>query len=813
MTDRLSPADAGFLYTEDATTPMHVGGVVILQPTGPFDYTAIVELVEARLSLVPRYRQKVRFVPGRFARPVWVDDEDFDLMYHVRRSALAKPGSDAQLADLVGRLISRPLDRSRPLWELYVVEGLSDGRVALINKTHHAMVDRMGAVDVAAAILDLTPQPRPVTERPWLPTPAPSDIDLVVDAVVDISTRPAEVVDAVRLAALDVRATVDGVGRTLAGMWHVARRAVRPAPRSMLNVPVSGARRFAGVSVDLRRLKTIQDTHGGTINDIILTLIAGALRSFLVSRGEPVLPGTTLRALVPVSVRTAADTAAPVESYLIDLPVSEPNPVIRLHQVSFAMAGHTESGQSVAADSLMELGRFAPSTLHILGARVGSQLGRRLYNLLVTNVPGPQVPLYAAGIPVDAMYPVAPLSQGQTLAVSVTSYNGRVFFGLTADRDAMPDLDDFGPLLQEAVDEFPATATRRATRPAPAGTATPTTRSTANAPKQEPTATSAASPAVADALAAPTAPRAAPRPREVSDAVGAPPAAAPRRASRRAGPPDGAATPAAVRSSRASRTAGSSDGAATAAGPRSARASRTNGSSDGGASSAAGARSSRESRTTPSDASAAPAAGPGSVRARAATAPTDGAGATGASSEEASAGSAATLSATPADALRGVAAPVDARLAVTAPPGVSPDVATPANALPAAATPAAATPAAATPANDTPANDTPASATPAAATPAAATPANDTPADAVPSDATHDDDVPAVAPSSDPEARPGPTSTDPRPGARAPRRRTGSPRPAPRPAPPHPTPAATADTAAATTPDPPHPIPEAETAE
>ncbi|MEP6981158.1 MAG: wax ester/triacylglycerol synthase family O-acyltransferase, partial [Nakamurella sp.] len=388
MTERLSPADAGFLYTEDAATPMHVGGVAILRPTQPFDYTRIVDLVDARLALVPRHRQKVRFVPGRFARPVWVDDEDFDLTYHVRRSALPKPGSDAQLADLVGRLISRPLDRSRPLWELYVVEGLSGGRVALISKTHHAMVDRMGAVDLAAAILDVSPDTRPVEHRVWLPTPAPSDIDLVVDAIVDISTRPAEVMDAVRLAGLDLRATVDGIGRTVGGMWHLARQAVRPAPRSMLDVPVSGARRFFGASVELARLKAIQDTHGGSLNDIILTVIAGAMRSFLVSRGESVLPGTTLRALVPVSVRTPAGEAdAPVESYLIDLPVSEPNPVIRLHQVSFAMSGHTESGRSVAAGSLMELGRFAPSTLHILGALVGSQLGRRLYNLQITNVP------------------------------------------------------------------------------------------------------------------------------------------------------------------------------------------------------------------------------------------------------------------------------------------------------------------------------------------------------------------------------------------------------------------------------------------
>lgn len=473
MTDRLAPADAGFLYTEDAATPMHVGGVVILKPEGPFHYTQIVELIEARLALVPRYRQKVRFVPGRFARPVWVDDENFDLTYHVRRTALPKPGTDAQLEELVGRLMSRTLDRSRPLWELYVVEGLSGGRVALINKTHHSMVDRVGAVDVAAAILDVTPEPRPLSPQVWLPTPAPSEIDLVVDAIADITTRPSEVVDAVRLAALDIRATVNGIGQTANSIWQIAHRAVRPAPRSALNVTVSGQRRFVAVAVDLGQLKLIRRTHGGTINDVILTVIAGALRSLLLSLGEPLTPGTSLRAMVPMYVRPGPDDGGPVDvapvmSYLIDLPVSEPNPVIRLHQVSFAMAAHTESGQGVGADSLMELGRFAPATLHTLGARVGSQLGRRLYNLLITNVPGPQIPLYAAGVPVVAMYPVAPLAKGQALALSVTSYNGKVFFGLTADHDAMPDMEDFGALLDEAIEEFPGVVANRAQRTTPA---------------------------------------------------------------------------------------------------------------------------------------------------------------------------------------------------------------------------------------------------------------------------------------------------------------------------------------------------------
>ncbi len=542
MTDRLSAADAGFLYVEDAATPMHVGGVVLLEPVGPFDYGSLVALIQSRLQLVPRYRQKVRFVPGRFARPVWVDDENFDLTHHVRRSALPQPGSDAQLADLVGVLVSRPLDRSRPLWELYVVEGLSGGRIALVNKTHLSLVDRVGSVDVAAAILDLSPVPRRMRADLWIPTPAPSDIDVVVDAVADITARPAEVLDALRLAALDVRATVDGIEQTVTGILQIVRRAIAPVRRSMLNVEVSGGRRFAGVDLDLSRLRRIRRLHGGTINDVILTLLAGALRSFLLSHGESVGPQTTLRAMVPMSVRTSepgpvegggaetggaetggaetggaetggaetggaetggaetggAETGGaetngagvggpedagpesarsgrtasargevgPVQSYLLDLPVAESNPVIRLHQVSFAMAGHTDTGEAVGADTLMELGRFAPAALHTLGARVGAQLSSRMYNLLITNVPGPQAPLYAGGHPVQAMYPVAPLGKGHALAIAVTSYRGRVYFGITADAAALPDPTEFGMLLHEELDEFPLDVVRRRSSPA-----------------------------------------------------------------------------------------------------------------------------------------------------------------------------------------------------------------------------------------------------------------------------------------------------------------------------------------------------------
>ena len=471
MTDRLSATDASFLYAEDAGTPMHVGGVVILKPDadGPeFQYSEIIDLIESRLDLVPRYRQKVRFVPGRLARPVWVDDEDFDITYHVRRSAIPKPGTDVELDELVGRLISRPLDRTRPLWEVYVIEGLTGGRIALVNKTHHAMVDRIGAVDVAAAILDVNRRSRDLPEQPWIPNPSPSDIDLVVDAVADLTSRPSEVLDIAKLAAQDVGAVMTKVLSAAGSAVEVLRRTVSPAPRSLLNDAKSGQRRFATLHADLADFKSVRQAHGGSVNDVVLTVITGALRSWLLSRAEAVTAHTVVRAMVPMSVTAApGEEGGSVASYLIDLPVSEPNPVMRLHQVSFAMGAFVESGQQVGADALVELGRFSPPTLHALGARVAGQLSRRMYNVLITNVPGPQVPLYAAGFPVDAMYPVAPLGLGQALAVSCTSYNGGVFFGMTADRDAIPDVEEFAVQIREAIEELGSTVPNESGAPVP----------------------------------------------------------------------------------------------------------------------------------------------------------------------------------------------------------------------------------------------------------------------------------------------------------------------------------------------------------
>ena len=458
MADRLSPLDVSFLSRETPTTSMHVGGVAVLQqPEGGLDYEGLVALIGRRIALVPRYRQKVRTVPGRLANPVWVDDEDFDLTYHVRRSALPRPGSLAQLHELVGRLMSRRLDRHRPLWEIYLVEGLEADRVGIITKTHHAMVDGVSAIDIGTVLLDQTPEPRDVPDDDWVPRRAPGAVALLAGAIGEYAAAPTHVLDAARTAVVDVRSTAARAVGAAGGALAALRSVSQSAPSSPLNVAIGEQRRFSTAATDLDDYRRLRKGHGGTVNDAVLATVAGALRAWLLTRGEPVTPASTIRVMVPVSVRADGDArhlGNRVSSYFVDLPVGEGNPVMRLHQVSFAMRGHAESGQSVGADALVQLSGFAPPTLHSLGARVSSGLGRRLFNLVVTNVPGPQFPLYAAGARLQQVYPVVPLSKGQALAIGVTSYDGGVFYGLNADRDALPDVDVLAGCLEESLAEL-----------------------------------------------------------------------------------------------------------------------------------------------------------------------------------------------------------------------------------------------------------------------------------------------------------------------------------------------------------------------
>jgi diacylglycerol O-acyltransferase len=461
MPDRLSPLDVSFLYLEEPSTPMHVGGVAVFQvPEEGFDYESLVRLIRQRIGMVPRYRQRVRWVPGHLANPVWVDDESFDVTYHVRRSALPRPGTQEQLNELVARIMSRPLDRDRPLWEMYLVEGLEDNRFAVLTKTHHAMVDGIAAVDIGQVILDPTPEPRDVSGADWRPMREPSSVELVAGAVNEIARSPKAVVDTVRTGVGDVQETVTQVGRNLVGLAAAARTMSRPARSGPLNATIGGARRYATTSTELDKLKRIKRAHGGTINDIVLTILAGALRSWMMTRGESVTARSSVRAMVPVSVRTSEEASGNhIAAFLCDLPIGEPDPVIRLQRVRFEMDMLKESGQMLGATALVGVASFTPPTVHSLGARVVSGLSRRVYNVVITNVPGPQFPLYAAGARMLTAYPVVPLARGQAVSIGLTSYNGGVFFGLNADREAMPDVEVLAQCIEDAVEEMLATVT------------------------------------------------------------------------------------------------------------------------------------------------------------------------------------------------------------------------------------------------------------------------------------------------------------------------------------------------------------------
>ena len=466
MPSRMSALDAPFLFMEDASTPMHAGGVAVFTPpAGGFDHERLVRLIRQRIPFVPRYRMRVREVPFGVARPVWVDDERFDVTYHVRRSALPRPGSREQLNELVARLMSRPLDRSRPLWEMYLVEGLADGNFAIVSKSHQSLVDGLSAVDIAQVMLDPTEETVVVAGDAWRPRAEPTDIELLSSAFTEIATRPAVAFEAVRDTVTGTATSAAHVGQRAMGVLGAALAMARPPASSPLNVPIGEQRRFDTVDLALGDLKRVRTQFGGTVNDAILAVICGALRSWLMTRGAPVNQGDVLRALLPVSVAVPSLASGDaggnrVTAALVDLPVGEPDSAIRLQQISYQLAQLEEGDHFVGADAIVNIAGFGPPTLHALGARVGSSLSRKVYNLVVTNVPGPQRSLYAAGSRMIAAYPVVPLTKGQALSIGLISYDGGVYFGLYADRDALPDLDVLVACVRESMDELLARCER-----------------------------------------------------------------------------------------------------------------------------------------------------------------------------------------------------------------------------------------------------------------------------------------------------------------------------------------------------------------
>jgi diacylglycerol O-acyltransferase len=464
MVSRLSASDASFFHLENTSTPMYVGSLSILRkPRNGLSYETLLATVEQRLPQIPRYRQKVREVTLGLARPVWVDDPDFDITYHIRRSALPSPGSDGQLHELIARLGSRPLDKSRPLWEMYLIEGLAKNRIAVYTKSHQALVNGMTALEIGHVIADRTQKRPEFGEDIWIPAREPSDRRLLFGAVGEWVTRPAEQLGELRSAVIGVATNAGQLAEVGRRFIDVARTVARgTAPNSPLNTRVSRNRRFTVASGSLEDYRLVRARYDCDVNDVVLAVVAGALRNWLLSRGEPVTPTTTMRAMAPMSVYPDADleTAGPgqaiseVSPFLVDLPVGEGNAVVRLSQIAHATESHSTAGRLVDARTIVTLSGFAPPTLHAMGIRVATDFSARQFNLLITNVPGAQKQMFVAGTKLLETYSVPPLLNNQVLAIGVTSYNGMLYFGINADRDAMSDVEVLPGLLRESLDEL-----------------------------------------------------------------------------------------------------------------------------------------------------------------------------------------------------------------------------------------------------------------------------------------------------------------------------------------------------------------------
>jgi WS/DGAT/MGAT family acyltransferase len=460
--DRLTAVDASFLAQEGSASHMHIGGIVICEGPAP-GYEEMLDHIRTRLHLVPRYRQRLAQPPLETGRPLWVDDPTFNLEYHVRQTALPSPGSEDQLMRLVARIMSQQLDRSKPLWEMWIIEGLDDGGFALISKTHHAMVDGISGVDLATVMFDLSPVPPevPHSDEPWQPHAEPTGAELVAGGAIGLARVAAGAVAGALGIVRNPSATLRAVSEAAEGLGEVAWAGLNPAPATPLNVEIGPHRRYRVVRNQLTDFKEVKNAFGGTVNDVVLTVVTGALRDWLHSRGVRT-EGLELRALVPVSTRSKNEQGALGNRITVmrgPLPVYIADPIARLRAVKAAMDGLKESKQAVGAEVLTGVQSFAPPTILAQASRLN--FSTRLFNLIVTNVPGPQLPLYVRGREMHDVFPIAFLPNGHALAVAIMSYNGQMNFGLLGDYDAVPDLDRIGDGIEASLAELLALARRR----------------------------------------------------------------------------------------------------------------------------------------------------------------------------------------------------------------------------------------------------------------------------------------------------------------------------------------------------------------
>ncbi len=471
--DRLNPLDAEFLYLETASAHMHVASCSVFEGPAPA-YDEVVALFGAKLPLVPRYRQRVRFVPLDIGRPVWADDPHFDVEYHVRHTALPPPGDKADLCRLMGRLMSQPLDRDRPLWESWIVEGLPDGRWAIVSKIHHSMIDGIAGVDLISVVLDheRAPAPPPAVDH-WAPAPEPSGLRLAVDGAVSLVTSPRQ---AARAAWTALRAPRWALGRgvTIATGLRGYGSALRATPPTSLDGTIGPHRRWVYTGTSLADIRTIRHGLGGTVNDVVLAAITSGFRDLILARGEDPAE-LTLRTLVPVSVRDETGRGVfdnRVSAIFLELPVHLDDPRARMAAVHEEMDHLKQSHETEAGVALTSLAGAVPPTLTAqatrLASRLASRVSQRTMNTVTTNVPGPQFPLYLAGREMVEYLPFVPIGPGVRIGVAILSYNGQVRFGITGDYDTAPDIGVLADGIDAAMAELLRLAGATPAKPAPA---------------------------------------------------------------------------------------------------------------------------------------------------------------------------------------------------------------------------------------------------------------------------------------------------------------------------------------------------------
>jgi diacylglycerol O-acyltransferase / wax synthase len=460
--DRLTSVDASFLTNESSSSHMHIGAILIFEGPPP-RYVDLVEHVRGRLPLVPRFRQKLVVPPLEAGRPLWADDVNFNLTYHIRHTALPDPGGEEELKKLAGRIFSQQLDRLKPLWELWLVQNLERDRFAILTKTHHAMVDGVSGVDIGTVLFDVERNAEPLNlEDEWVPQPEPGTTELVARGIADAVAAPIKLAERAVEVVKNPETTARKVVEGLEGVGEIVSAFADPAPDVPLNQEIGPHRRYVWARSELATFKRIKDTFGGTVNDVVLAVIAGALREWLQVRRIR-SEGLELRALVPVSIRNEderGDLGNRIALMRGPLPVYIEDPVRRLRTISDAMAGLKRSKQALGAEVISRFNDFAPPTILAQAARIN--FTTRLFNLIVTNVPGPQMPLYVLGKELEDVFPVAFLPQNHALAVAIMSYNGKVGFGLLADYDCMEDIEVVSNGLNAALEELETAAGKAA---------------------------------------------------------------------------------------------------------------------------------------------------------------------------------------------------------------------------------------------------------------------------------------------------------------------------------------------------------------